>query len=101
LSEIGARERKVWADLWALPQAVVWERLGWTYTVARYCRAMVISEEEFKVAMLGEVRQMEDRLGLTPMSMLRLRWEIVSDEVKEQREGKATATVRKRLRAVD
>ena len=30
--------------MWSLPQAVQWERLGMTRTVARYVRAMVRSE---------------------------------------------------------
>jgi hypothetical protein len=48
---------------------------------------------------LSEVRQLEDRLGLTPMAMLRLRWEVVRDELAEAR-----APVREgrpRLRAVE
>lgn len=74
-------ERKVWKELWASPQAVAWETLGWTRAVARYVRCLVEAEKPgAMVTLLGEVRQMEDRLGLTPMSMLRLRWEIVDDE---------------------
>jgi hypothetical protein len=32
---------------------------------------------------LGEVRQLEDRLGLSPMSMLRMRWAIVAEDDSE------------------
>lgn len=79
-------ERAVWAELWATPQAVAWEQLGWTRAVARYCRQLVDAEEvDAPVTKLGEVRQMEDRLGLTPMAMLRLRWSIVEDELDERR----------------
>src|SRR5262249_35851420 len=74
-------EKAAWPQLWATPQAVAWEQLGWTRTVARYCRLMVDSElPGAPVTLLGEVRQLEDRLGLTPMSMRRLMWQIAPDE---------------------
>lgn len=83
---ISVAECAVWADLWRTPQSVAWERLGWTRSVARYCKTLVAAEKkDASAALLAEVRQMEDRLGLSPMSMLRLRWEIASDEVAEAR----------------
>jgi hypothetical protein len=88
-----ASEPDVWADLWRTPQAVAWERLGWTRTVARYAFVLGLCEnpDTLSAALLSEARQMEDRLGLSPMSMLRLRWEIVADEVGEVREDKKRA----------
>jgi hypothetical protein len=92
-------ERAAWAELWATPQAVAWERLGWTRTVARYCRVMVEAEKRDAPAKaLMEARQFEDRLGLTPKAMRMLLWEIVSDEVTEQRQTAAGA--RGRIKAV-
>lgn len=92
-------EEELWADLWQLPQAVQWERLGWLRDVAQYVRHKVLAE-------LGdldgarEARQWSDRLGLSPLAMLRLRWEVVADEVGAKREErKAPAT--RRLKAVD
>jgi hypothetical protein len=91
----------VWAELWLTPQAVAWERLGWSRTVARYCRVLVDAERTgAPAAIQAEARQLEDRLGLTPMSMLRLRWEISRDEVGEKREPAEAAAVR-RLHAID
>lgn len=96
-------EDTLWADLWRLPQAVQWERLGWTRDVAQYVRHKVMAE-------LGdmdgarEARQWSDRLGLSPMAMLRLRWEVVADEVTARRETKATPAAKSakaRLRVVD
>lgn len=92
-------EAELWGDLWALPQAVVWERLGWLRDVAQYVRHKVLAE-------LGdldgarEARQWSDRLGLSPLAMLRLRWEVVADELGAKRdERKAPAT--RRLKAVE
>jgi hypothetical protein len=93
-----AAEREAWSQLWRTPQAVAWERLGWTRTVARYCRVMVESEKRDAPAKaLMEARQLEDRLGLTPKAMRMLLWEIVADEVKEHREA---SDVRRRIKAV-
>lgn len=77
---MSGRPPKVWAELWQLPQAVAWERLHLTRVVARYAVKLTAAEEpDASSALLAEVRQMEDRLGLSAMAMLRLRWEIVDD----------------------
>jgi hypothetical protein len=81
-------EKELWADLWATPQAVAWESLGWERVVARYTRTVLKAEREMTGALLADARQMEDRLGLTPLAMLRLRWEIAPDEIGELREEK-------------
>lgn len=95
-----------WDALWHTPQAAAWERLGWTRVVARYVHILTLCEnpEAMTAALLAEARQMEDRLGLTPMSMLRLRWEIAADEVGEKREEKRSTTAtktRRRLKVAD
>lgn len=94
-----AAERRVWVELWATPQAVMWERLGWLRVVARYARVLLEAEERDAAPMArAEARQLEDKLGLTPKAMRLLLWEVVADEVAERRE--TTAGVRKRIRAV-
>jgi hypothetical protein len=94
-----AEELRLWATLWALPQAVAWERLGYLNEVAQYVRWKVRAE-------LGELqaskesRYIGDRLGLTPASMLHLRWEIVSDELADRRgDPPAAPTSRRRAPA--
>lgn len=70
-------ELLLWRDLWKTPQATQWEKLSWTRDVAQYARHKVRAElgslDDAK-----EARQMADRIGLTPLSLLRLRWEIAS-----------------------
>lgn len=81
LDEQAPGESGAWRSVWSLPQAVQWERLGMTRTVARYVRAMVRSEAaDAPASLMAEARQLEDRLGLTPMAMLRLWWEISDDD---------------------
>ncbi|WP_193665372.1 hypothetical protein [Nocardioides kribbensis] len=101
---LSTSEPPTWAELWTTPQAVAWERLGWTRVVARYAEVVRMCEnpEAMSVGFLAEARQLEDRLGLTPMAMLRLRWEVASDEVAEQRVTKAPkTTARGRLKVAD
>lgn len=88
-------ETKLWRQLWSTPQAVAWEHLGWTRVVARYVRVVLEAEGPAgTAAILGEVRQLEDRLGLTPMSMKRLQWEIGELASSNTRPGaKASVTV--------
>lgn len=86
----GASEPDVWAELWSSPQAVAWERLGWTRVVARYALLVAVAERDGDGApaatLLAELRQMEDRLGLNPKAMRSLLWEVTSDEVGEKRD---------------
>lgn len=80
-------EARLWRDLWKLPQAVAWERLGWFREVAIYVRHHVLGELG-ELDQAKEARQWSDRLGLTSLAMLRLRWEVVTDETAARREQK-------------
>jgi hypothetical protein len=94
-------EKELWRELWHTPQAVEWERLGWSRVVARYVRAVLFAETSMEATPMSEARQLEDRLGLTPKAMRLLLWTISVDEVAEKRQGPSAAeTARKRIRAV-
>lgn len=105
LEAAAEQEKILWADLWATPQAVAWERLRYTREVAQYVRWQVAAElGDLDAA--KEARQWSDRLGLNSLALLRLRWEIVRDEVDDQRTTRttaraATARTRRGLKAVD
>ena len=72
-------ERTMWRELWTTPQAAEWERLGWMRTVAQFARWQVLGELGDMDAS-KEARQIADRLGLTPLAMLRLRWTIEQED---------------------
>jgi hypothetical protein len=93
-------ELEVWDQIWRTPQAVAWETLGWERAVARYVRDLLPAEQRgAPTNVKTEVRQHEDRLGLNPMSLLRLRWEIRDvDDAAVKPQKKATVT---RLKAVE
>ncbi len=105
--ELNDYDAAVWADLWRTPMAVAWELDNNIRTVARYLRVMRAAEVgletgDIPAAALAEVRQLEDRLGLTPMARLRLRWEIDgTDDVAAARAAKKPPASRRRLKAVD
>lgn len=94
-----AAELDLWTELWATPQAVMWERQGWTRVVARYA-CCVLAAELLEKNALAEARQLEDRLGLTPKSMRLLLWVVAADEVAEKREESASRGARGRIKAV-
>lgn len=95
------RELSLWAELWALPQAVAWDHIGgYTHEVAMYCRHMTLGGFG-DLDSAKEARMRSDRLGLTPSAMRSLQWEIVTDETAEAREGKQESSTRPKLRAVD
>jgi hypothetical protein len=82
-------ERETWASEWQRPQAIAWERLGWTVQVALYVRTLSAAARPKASAgtTTNLLRQMEN-LGLTEAGMARNRWRIVED-------APAAATVRR------
>lgn len=75
IEQMRAVEHDLWAELWATPQAEMWEKLAWTREVAQYVRWKVRGEMGDLDA-AKEARAWSDRLGLNPLAMLRLRFEI-------------------------
>lgn len=100
-------EATLWRDLWKTPQAVEWDRLGWTREVAQYVRWKTLAECGDLDAG-KEARQYADRLGLNPKALRALMWTIDADEVEAHRQERKKPTGgdegsggRRRLRAVD
>lgn len=67
-----------WARLWRSPQATMWDQSGRTlHAWAILHHHYVTDEKGERVASLAaEMRQHEDRHGLSPKAMLQLRWRI-------------------------
>jgi hypothetical protein len=84
-------ERDTWTRLWATPQAWAWEQLGWTDTVARYCRLLVeASARHAPPGTHAQATALEDRLGLTPKAMRLLLWQIDHGPVEQQETGEGS-----------
>ena len=99
--DLAKLELEIWAELWATPQAAVWERLRWTRDIAQYARLKAAGEMGSMKA-VAEARQMGDRLGLNPQALLRVRWEIAPDEVAVARTRRPSKNSRRsKLRIAD
>lgn len=73
-------ELALWAELWAMPQALVWERQSQQWEVALYARRMIEAQERDSAVNLSTlVRQMADSLGLTTPGLRSNRWTIEAD----------------------
>jgi hypothetical protein len=84
-------ERALWAELWKTPQATQWEKLRWDREVAQYVRWKCRGEAGDLDA-AKEARQLADRLGLNPLAMLRLRWEVEAVAAPAAAAPKATGS---------
>lgn len=95
------REAEVWAQFWAKPQAIIWERDQIVEPVAMFVRQYIegmarkASAENRKT-----VRMMFADLYLTSDSMARAKLRIVPDEVAEKRDGAPRTSARSRLTVV-
>lgn len=92
LGKASPAELAVWREVWALPQALMWEKFRWFRTVARYVRILQRAEalDAGRDAM-SEARQLEEHLGLTPKAMKSLMWVVVDDEVAARRDDRGAA----------
>jgi hypothetical protein len=99
------REAELWVEMWATPQALIWERDGLRHYVAMFCRLLAEAEvEKASAENRKTVRMMYADLYLTSDSMARARIRIATDEVAAKAAEK-TAPKRKssrdRLRVVN
>jgi hypothetical protein len=82
------RELDLWDDLWAKPQAVMWEQLGQDLEVALFVRTVAEAEQpESKTDLKKVVRQYLDSLGLSVQGMLRNRWKITAVRAVPEYDG--------------
>ena len=74
-----------WEWAWHTPQACGWST-GNLVTVAHRAAledALVSGDPKSRVGVLREMRDFDDRLGLTPKGMAALRWKVVDDSPAE------------------
>jgi|GEM_PF-1887691 len=76
---LGDAGRRWWRWAWKLPQACGWGD-GVLYTVARRAQLEELWAETRLTGWAREMRELDDRLGLTPRGRANLRWEIVDDQ---------------------
>lgn len=69
-------ELELWTELWKTPQAAMWAESGYDRTVARYVKIYCLATDDPRAGYMSELRQLEDRLGLSALGLKRLGWEI-------------------------
>lgn len=83
LNEPDDTEKEYWEQLWRSPQATLWHRTRCYIIVARYVELLTKSTDTgLGTGELGEIRQMEDRLAMTPKSMYAL-YVVVDEEAED------------------
>ena len=99
------REAELWTEMWATPQALIWERDGLRHYVAMFVRLLAEAEvEKASAENRKTVRMMYADLYLTSDAMARARIRIAEDETATKRDAakpEAQATSRDRFTVVD
>ena len=86
--------RDYWQTIWASPMAMAWLDADVPALVRLAMLMELVSQGDASAAELGEIRQLEDRFGLSPLARRRLQWEIdqaagvKADEGPVEQEGR-------------
>ena len=85
--KLGPAAQAWWKWAWKTPQAAAWD-VGNANFIARRANLedllATADDPKSELAVLREMRERDDRLGLTPKGRLALRWSIVDDEPKPE-----------------
>lgn len=65
-----------WAEMWSTPQAAAWDQSGRSMHTLALLHHELMTDTGNAAKISAEMRQHEDRHGLTPKAMLQLRWRI-------------------------
>ena len=90
--------RKWWATVWASPMAVLWLEADVPSLVRLAALVELADSGEMAPQVLAEIRQLEDRFGLSPLARRRLQWEL--EQGAEAEAGPAANQEGRWLRAV-
>ncbi len=85
-------ELEFWVDLWAMPQAVVWEKSRSERSVAAYCRWQIKADLGDEAAARLAIRYGTE-LGMTPRALLALRLQIEQADEAEEKGRRRRAAV--------
>jgi hypothetical protein len=68
--------RDWWATVWASPMATIWLAADVPALVRLATLVELVNQGEATAMVLAEIRQLEDRFGLSPLARRRLQWEV-------------------------
>lgn len=81
----------VWDVLWHTPQAAAWDRMGEGIKLVVMRYVCFLTARVPTAATHMEIRQLEDRLGLNPLAMRRLGWEVRAADIEPAQGTVATS----------
>jgi hypothetical protein len=90
--------RKWWATVWASPMAALWLEADVPSLVRLAALVDLADSGDMAPQVLAEIRQLEDRFGLSPLARRRLQWELEQTATAEA--GPAANQEGRWLRAV-
>ena len=89
-----AQTKAAWRAMWKKPQATQWDQDGSSMHMWAMLHEDMIQaqkkEKSIPASVAGEMRQIEDRHGLTPKAMLQLRWRVADPVVAQKAKPKVS-----------
>jgi hypothetical protein len=76
VGESGEEAKRWWATVWASPMAAVYLDADVPALTRLASLIEQASQRDVGAKVLAEIRQLEDRFGLTPLARRRLQWEL-------------------------
>lgn len=89
LKDVSKETRSWWSTMWSSPMAAAWLDADVPGLVRLASLVEVVHTGKASAGVLAEIRQLEDRFGLSPLARRRLQWEVSqagggsADEPKE------------------
>jgi hypothetical protein len=71
---------EAWAAWWSTPQAAMWDQTGRTLHRWALLYDQLVNDPEAPAGLHGQLLQLEDRHGMSPAAMLKLRWSVAAAE---------------------
>lgn len=100
---LGPAGRAWWRFAWRSPQATVWLD-SFAPAVARRALLedmLVDADVKSRLTVMREANQLEDRLGLTPRSMVGMHWVVADDVVVDEAPAGVSPMAGRRVRLAD
>lgn len=95
LDEASDFTKRWWETVWRSPMAAMWDPSD-ALVLARMAQLVQqVSLGDGSPQVLSEIRQLEDRMGLSPLARRRIGWELPPEEEAEARKADNVADMKK------
>ena len=87
--------RRWWETVWRSPMAAMWDPSDELAIVRMAVLVDQVARGDIEGKALAEIRQLEDRYGLSPLARRRIGWELPPEEEAEARKADNVADMKK------